>query len=73
MSMSNAPAPAVQNLAPLDELARAELRALVEREGELRVMRKFGLSRTSIARGAAGFPLFHGTREVILAGLRQHR
>src|SRR5580658_5079194 len=55
----------IVGVGPLPEAECALLRARVAERGELTIMSELGLSRTSVARAAAGFALHPGTRRVI--------
>lgn len=50
---------------PLDEDERAELQQRISRFGEFIVARDVGISRTGLARAAAGMPLYQATASAV--------
>ncbi len=51
----------------------AELVELIDTVGDLTLSRETGLSRSAIARAAAGLRVYAGTRALIRQALAQHR
>lgn len=52
-------------VAPLSELERWKIVALIVRVGEVEASRLLGLSRHAVARAAAGLPVHLGTRMLV--------